>query len=98
MSLRLKIGLIIVFVLPAWIFIRGQLIYREGPKIVKIIEEYKVKNKHYPATLQNAGVTSIFNPWYYYDKEKDGFSLMYSIFLFARWNYDSRDKIWCTLD
>jgi len=98
MRLGNKIGLLIILIFPVWIFIRAQLIYKEGPKIVKIIEEYKVKNKTYPETLQQAGVKSILSPMYFRNKEEARFTLMYSIFAFARRYYDSENKVWKGMD
>jgi len=98
MKLGNKIGLLILLAIPVWIFIRAQLIYREAPKIVKIIEEYKIKNKTYPDTLRQAGIKSILSPRYYYDKEENRFTLVYSIFAFARQVYRSDNKTWKSLD
>ncbi len=98
MKLGNKIGLFIIFAIPVWIFIRAQLIYKEGPRIVKIIEEYRVKNKAYPETLQQAGIKSTFSPRYLYDKEENKFMLMYSIFAFARWYYSPDNKTWKNMD
>ena len=98
MRLGNKIGLLIILAIPVWIFIRTQLIYKEGPKIVKIIEEYKVKNKTYPETLQQIGVKSILSPIYLYNKKEDRFTLMYSIFAFARRYYNSENKAWKDMD
>ncbi|MEI8350033.1 MAG: hypothetical protein WCI77_07755 [Candidatus Omnitrophota bacterium] len=98
MRLGNKIGLLIIIIIPVWIFIRAQLIYTEGPKIVKRIEEYKVRYKTYPETLGQMNIRSILSPIYMYSKNDDKFSLMYSIFIFSRWYYDSNDKKWKTMD
>ena len=98
MRLGNKIGLLIILIIPVWIFTRAQLIYKEGPKVVKIIEEYKVKNKTYPETLQQAGVKSILSPIYFYNKKENRFILVYSIFAFARRYYNSENKVWQGMD
>jgi len=98
MRLGNKIGLLIILAIPVWIFIRAQLIYKEGPEVVKIIEEYKVKNKTYPETLQQAGIKSMLSPIYIYTKKDDRFLLMYSIFAFARRYYNSENKVWQGID
>jgi hypothetical protein len=98
MRLGNKIGLLIILIIPVWIFIRAQLIYKEGPNIVNIIEQYKVKNKIYPGTLQQAGVKSILSPIYFSNKKEDRFTLMYSIFAFARRYYNSENKVWKGMD
>jgi len=97
MKLGHKIGLSILVIVPIWIFIRAQLIYREGPKVIKIIEKYKVDNNKYPETLQQIGVRSFLHPMYFLT-QKNEFTLMYSIFVYARWYYSSEKKEWGTLD
>jgi hypothetical protein len=98
MKLGNKIGLIIIIVIPVWIFIRAQLIYQEGPRLVKQLEEYKVQHKTYPETLSQLKINSILHPMYFYNREKGEYTLMYSIFVFARWYYDSESKQRRTLD
>jgi len=98
MRLGNKIGLLIVLLIPAWFFIRAQLIYKEGPRVVKIIEEYKEKNRVYPETLKQAGIKSMLSPVYFYNKKEDQFTLMYSIFAFARRYYNSEHKVWKSMD
>jgi hypothetical protein len=130
-----KVKLLIILLIPVWIFVRAQLIRQEGPRIVKSVENYKTQNKVYPDSLGQIGIRSILNPRYSrltvnrlreyeeslnenmskfnanYKKltpdelkikldniQSDEFNLMYSIFVFARWSYDSHNKKWKTLD
>ncbi len=101
MRLGNKVGLIIIFAIPVLIFVRAQFIYKEGPKVVKIIEDYKIKNGIYPKSLEQAKVVSILSPRYFSynnDDGADGFYLGYSIFVFYRWHYISSKKEWKHID
>jgi hypothetical protein len=93
-----KIGLIVIVGIPLFIFVRAQLIYQEGPRIIKQLEAYKIQHDEYPEELSQVKVASSLGPRYIYNKEKDEFILMYPIFSFARWYYDSSDKQWKHLD
>lgn len=111
-SLSSKLPLFIIIVLIVWIPIRSGLIEREGPQIVKKVEAYKSEHGAYPVSLEQIGVKSIFNPYYFRisveelrkvePKEKniqtDEFFLNYSIFVFARRCYSSRRGEWYGLD
>ncbi len=73
-------------------------IMAEGPKLVALLEDYKVKNKHYPETLEQLKADYSYSPVYIYDKSEDHYLVSYSIFVFTRQVYSSRDKTWKTID
>jgi len=98
MKAQYKIVLIIILLVPIWIFLRAGMIRQEGPKIVTLLEAYRVKNRTYPVSLRQIRVKSLWHPLYFYDRKKDRFTLMYSIFYFARWYYSSEVKTWKKLD
>jgi hypothetical protein len=98
--------LICLLVIPVLIYLffgvhlpaKEKKIKSEGPKLVALLEEYKVKNNHYPETIEQLKAEVSYSPRYIYTKEEDQYLLSYTIFVFTRQVYSSRDKTWRTID
>lgn len=73
-------------------------IMAEGARLIDLIEKYKLKNNHYPETLEQVQAGSRYSPVYIHNKEEDQYLLSYSVFVFNRSVYSSRDKIWRNID
>lgn len=91
--------LVLIFLLFAiYIPARSKQIKAEGPRIVELIEKYKNSNSKYPDRLTQLQADIKYSPVYIHNEEDDQYLLSYSIFVFHRWVYSSRDKIWKDID
>lgn len=84
--------------IPILIVVRAKLIYSEGPRIIQELEAYKQIEGSYPAALDAAKIKSSFYPRYYYNQTQGAYIVLYSIFAYWRWCYDSRTQSWMHLD
>ncbi len=69
--------------------------FKDGKKTIAIIEQYKKKNGHYPATLNQLVPTSNdeYYGLYYYNSTDDSFDLTYYV-AFGRYSYMSETGEW----
>ena len=94
------LSVVLVLIIPVAVVIRARLIYSEGPKVVKLLEEYKARTHTYPNTrnLKEVDIRPNYSPMYLYDKKNDEFILEYSLFVFYRRYYSSRRDQWGYMD
>jgi hypothetical protein len=98
MKIKHVIPCLLCILIPILIVVRAKLIYSEGPRIIQKLEAYKKIEGSYPAALDAAKAKSSFYPRYYYNQTQGSYILLYSIFAYRRWCYDSRTQSWMHLD
>ncbi len=95
--IALSFGLILVFILIYFgIRMIGNITLEiQGNKIVKQIEEYKVKNGKLPSSLNEIGIQETeAGPWFYEKRDSINYVLFYPLGFDNSKNYYSQTKEW----